>query len=110
MVIATTSARNQIEKAFERLDILKYFKYIFTCSELNTNKREGLIYLNAKEYLGFNPNEILVFEDVSYALKTAKQLGFITVGVEDESSKNSQEEIKNITDYYITDFINLKII
>lgn len=110
MVIATTSDRNQIEKAFERLNILKYFKSIFTCSELNTSKRESLIYLMAKEYLGFNSNEILVFEDVLYALKTAKKLGFITVGVEDEASNNNQKEIKNITDYYITDFINLRII
>ena len=110
MVIATTSDRSQIEKAFERLDILKYFKCIFTCSELKTSKREGLIYLKAKELLNYKTNEILVFEDVLYALKTAKQLGFITVGVEDESSKNKQEEIKNITDYYITDFTNFKII
>lgn len=110
MVIATTSDRSQIEKAFERLDILKYFKCIFTCSELKTSKREGLIYLKAKELLNYKTNEILVFEDVLYALKTAKQLGFITVGVEDESSKNKQEEIKNITDYYITDFKNFKII
>ena len=110
MVIATTSDRSQIEKAFERLDILKYFKCIFTCSELKTSKREGLIYLKAKELLNYKTNEILVFEDVLYALKTAKQLGFITVGVEDESSKNNQEEIKNITDYYITDFTNFKII
>lgn len=110
MVIATTSDRSQIEKALERLDILKYFKCIFTCSELKTSKREGLIYLKAKELLNYKTNEILVFEDVLYALKTAKQLGFITVGVEDESSKNKQEEIKNITDYYITDFTNFKII
>lgn len=110
MVIATTSDRNQIEKAFERLNILKYFKRIFTCSELKTSKREALIYLHAKDYLGFKSNEILVFEDVLYALKTAKKLRFITVGVEDESSKNDQNEIKTISDYYINDFTNLKII
>ena len=58
MVIATTSDRSQIEKAFERLDILKYFKCIFTCSELKTSKREGLIYLKAKELLNYKTNEI----------------------------------------------------
>ena len=104
MSVATTSDKGQIEAAFIRLGIRKYFREIFTCSELQTNKREPTVYLKAAEALDVNPSETVVFEDVIYAVKTAKKAGFFTVAVEDASSLDSREEIKEAADLYIRDF------
>ena len=45
-----------------------------------------------------------VFEDVFYAVKTAKDAGFFTVAVEDAASSDKREEIKKITNLYLKDF------
>jgi len=104
MAVATTSDQGQINAAFTRLDIRKYFQDIYTCSELQTSKREATIYLNAAEALGVIPSEVLVFEDVLYAVKTAKAAGFYTVAIEDAASADKKGEIKKNADLYIQDF------
>ena len=48
-----------------------------------------------------------MFEDVLYALETAKSAGFITVGVEDSESINDRERIMRTADYYVTSFTPL---
>lgn len=54
---------------------------IFTCGQLNTSKREPIIYQRAAKLLGAAPEEIMVFEDALYAARTAKQTGFLVAGV-----------------------------
>ena len=75
MVIATSSEKDHIEKAFKRLGIDGYFEKIFTCSEVGESKSSPLIYWKAAEYLRTKPEETLVFEDAFHALLTAKSAG-----------------------------------
>ncbi len=86
MVVATTSVRDHMEHAFRRLKIDHYFEEIFTSQEVGEGKSSPLIYEKAAGKLGFKPGEICVFEDALYALETAKQAGFLTVGVYDSFS------------------------
>ncbi len=104
IVAATSSDRDVAEKALKKLGLIEYFEKIFTCTEEKTSKEKPEIFLKAAEYIGTNPKETLVFEDALYALKTAKGAGFITVGVYDKSSSDKQEEIKNISDFYLKSF------
>ena len=100
MTIATSSEREHIEAAFERLGIDQYFQKIFTCSEVGVGKSQPLVYQKAAEYLGTTPEETYVFEDVLHALQTAKNAGFRTVAVYDRFSDDDQEEIKKMADHY----------
>lgn len=100
MAAATASYREHIETAFRRLGIDGYFGRIFTCAEVGAGKRYPLIYEKAAEYLGAKPGELLVFEDVLYAVETAKRAGFRTVGVYDRFSAGETEEIKRRADVY----------
>ncbi|MCI8560586.1 MAG: HAD family phosphatase [Dorea sp.] len=102
---ATASDREHVEAAFERLGIAGYFGQIFTCREVGSGKRHPLIYEKAAAYLGWKPEEILVFEDAFYALMTAKKAGFRTVGIYDRFSEGEQEEIKKQADVYLADLI-----
>lgn len=103
-VIATTSDKTQLQAAFTRLGVIGYFRDIITCSELKTNKREPYIYLKATQLLATEINETAVFEDVLYAVKTAKTAGFFTVGVEDTASISDRDEIIKTADLFIGDF------
>lgn len=102
MVIATSSERVHIEKAFIRLEIDRYFEKIFTCSEVGESKSSPLIYRKAVEYLRTKPEETLVFEDALHALLTAKSAGFHTVAVYDEASEKDQEALKKEAEVYVT--------
>ena len=70
MIIATSSDKTHIKKAFERLGILKYFTDIVTCSQIGKGKTSPDIYLACADKLGTAPSETLVFEDAVFAAET----------------------------------------
>lgn len=101
MVIATSGDRDLLTSALKRLGIDSYFNAIFTCTELMTDKHEAKIFMACSEFLNIKPENIAVFEDTLYAVRTAKNAGFIVYAVEDNESINEREEIKALADYYI---------
>ena len=105
MCVETITDRYLVEETLERLGILHYFSEIFTCAEVGHGKDNPIIYRKALEHLDTEKNETYVFEDALFALKTAKADGFTTVGVYDIHEKN-QERMKNLADYYISDYID----
>lgn len=104
MIVATSSHRAYLQKAFERLRIRRYFRDILTCSDLGVSKREGGIYLSAARLIGTPPEYTAVFEDVLHGVLSAKNAGFITVAVEDSSAAQYKEDLYQTADYYIKDF------
>lgn len=107
MVIATTSEREHVEAAFVRLGIMDKFQRIFTATEVGCGKHKPDIYMAALRALKLSAEEVWVFEDVCYAIETAAQAGFHTVGVYDRVSDRFQEPVSNIAELYTTDFTNI---
>ena len=101
MNIATTGDVRLVHAAFGRLGIDGYFEHIFTCTELNTTKREPFIYQKAAEAMNCRPEETLVFEDALHAVETAVNAGFVTVGVAEKANQRDREKIKEFADYYL---------
>ncbi len=101
MAAATSSRRNHVTKALQRLGLLPYIQRIYTTGELGTSKHEPDIYLLAASEMGLPPEEILVFEDSLYALTTAKQAGFRTVGVFDALGETDQAKLEETADCYL---------
>ena len=108
MVIATSGDRELLQSALALNEIAGYFDGIFTCSELGTDKHDSKIFLACAESLGLEPQNIAVFEDVLYALETAKSAGFMTFGVYDASSINDKQRIIETADYYVENWRNLR--
>lgn len=102
MTIATSTDRCHIEAALQRLNLLHYFKKIFTCSEVGCGKQHPLIFRQAAECMHTRPEETWVFEDACHAARTAYQDGFQVVGVYDESSADVQEELKKVCHLYVS--------
>lgn len=108
MTIATATDRPMIEAAFKRLGWEKYFKRIFTNTEIGKGKDHPDMFLKAMEVMGSNPESTWLFEDGAYSMKTGRKLGLNVVGVYDFFNANKQEEVKALADFYIEDWKNYK--
>ena len=104
MNVATAGHKEYAEAALARLGMDQYFQEILTCSELGKGKHEPDIYLQCADALGRKPEEIAVFEDAGYAIETAKNAGFITVGVRDMSNGDDWQQIRETADYTLEDW------
>lgn len=107
MVVATSCDRQVFERALARLKVINCFDRIFTNTEIGTGKEKPDIYLAAAEHMGTLPKDTWVFEDALYAIHTAKNAGFRTVGVFDASNLESLDEIKRTSDIYLEKLDNL---
>lgn len=103
MIVATSSMREHVEKAFARNEIADYFQEILTTGEIGKSKHDPLIYQLAAKALGEKPEEILVLEDSFYALETAKNAGFHVVGVCDINGEENQEKLALESEAYVED-------
>ena len=101
MAAATSSPRMHIEKALSRNGLLGYIDKIYTTSEVGVSKHSPDIYNLAADFLKTKSEETLVFEDSLYALKTAKEAGYVAVGVYDEKGESNQAELENQADLYL---------
>ncbi|WP_276885963.1 HAD family hydrolase [Allobaculum stercoricanis] len=104
MCIATAMDKQLANEALLRLHVRDYFIQIVTTQDVGSGKTNPKIYLKALEYLKTEKQETLVFEDAYHALVTAKNEGFVVVGVHD-GYESIQTEIQKISDYYITDYL-----
>lgn len=110
MVAATSSPRGHIEAALRRLGLLDYFRRIYTTSELGASKHSPDIYRLCAAFLGTEKSETLVFEDSLYALKTAAEDGFATVGVCDLQGESNQQGLRESADYYLKNISDYSVI
>ena len=101
MTAATSSPREHVERALERNGLLSFISKIFTSEEVRSSKHSPEIYDAASSFMGTTPQETLVFEDSLYALKTASEAGYVTVGVFDADGEKDQEGVRETSDIYI---------
>ncbi len=108
MCIATVTDRYLVEAALKRCGVREFFSEIFTCAQVGRSKEEPVIYRVAREHLGTDKTETVVFEDALYALQTAKADGFVVAAVYDVHEDN-QKNMKSIADFYIEDFSDVDL-
>ena len=89
MAVATATEIHLATAALRRLDVLEFFSGIYTCEMVGKGKREPDVFLAAAEHLHTPPEETLVFEDASFAARTAHEAGFPVAFVHDEVSAKS---------------------
>ena len=104
---ATSSPRSHIEKALTRNKLLSYVEVIYTTGEIGISKHSPDIYNKAASYMKLTPAEVLVLEDSLYALKTAKEAGYKTVGVYDKDGETDQAGVEATGDVYIRNLTEL---
>jgi HAD superfamily hydrolase (TIGR01509 family) len=114
MILATATDRDMMEAALHRNNIYDFFERIFTCSEVGASKLTPLIYHKALEHLGCEKQEVLVFEDAHYAIRTATEAGFRVAAVADKwvhlyGEQLPQEEILRVSEMFIEDWREVRL-
>lgn len=107
MCIASATPLYMIDTALRRLNIIDVFEFISSCDEVGVGKNQPDIYYYAAKKLEADPWEIVVYEDADFALITAKEANFYTIGVYDESFHDKRKNIELISDMYIESFKEL---
>lgn len=108
MYVATATHRRLTEKALKTAGIDHYFRGIVTSADAGSHKSESAeIYEMAMRRMQSNKQDTVVFEDVLYAIRTAKAAGFRVAGVYDSMSEADQPEIQRLSDYYIRSYEEL---
>ena len=105
MAAATSSPREHVTAALERNGMLPYVGRLLTNAEVGTSKHSPEIYDAAAEFLGFAKEQVCVFEDSLYALKTAARAGYRTIGVFDKNGEPNQRGLEESAEVYV---LNLK--
>lgn len=101
---ATATDRYLVEAALKRCGLLSYFSGIFTCTEVGCGKESPLVYEKAREFLGTPKEQTVIFEDMLFAVQTAKKAGFLTAGVADDAAIAERSDLRKTADVLITSF------
>lgn len=109
MVIFTASDFQLVEKALLRLDVIHYFKYIFTCENFGFTKKQKESYIKIAERIGYKKNECIVVEDALYAIKTAKAGGFTVKAIYDQNNQKDWLDICKIADENYISFMEMEV-
>lgn len=98
--VATVTYKSLADAVLKRHGIYKRLDFLLTVKEYPLGKKNPDMYTGGAEILGIPPENILVVEDSLHCIETARDGGFVTAGVYDESSANESGIIKNTADYY----------
>ena len=101
MCVASATAEHLMESCLTRLGVRDYFDFLLSCETVGAGKRNPLVYHVSAERLGAAPQEIAVYEDAFYAVKTAKEAGYYVVGVYDDSAAKNWKTIETLADEII---------
>ena len=99
MAIATASDIRCAEAFIKSNNLTEYISIITGLEEVSRPKNYPDIYLKAAKRLSVDPSECIVFEDALTAIKAAKSGGFLVCGVQDDSSRCDEEQIKKKSNF-----------
>ena len=103
MCVASATAEDLMDACLGRLGVAQYFSFLLSCETVGTGKNRPDVYCEAAKRLGAQSEDIAVYEDAHYAAKTAKQAGFYTVAVRDDSNQPHWETLTALADEVILD-------
>lgn len=105
--ILTASPHEVLDPCLKRLGIFELFDNVWSCDDFETTKANPEIYKMAAEKMGVSVSDAIFLDDNYNAVKTARDAGMRVFGVYDKSSEEYTEEMKSISERYISDFSQL---
>lgn len=107
MAIATANDDSLYQPCINRLGIGEYFDEIADVNSTKEGKQSAKIYKDLAKKLGYEPENVLVLEDMPTCIKTAFKSGFITVAVYDDNSNAYDQVKKDNSHLFINSFKEL---
>ena len=106
--IATSNNRELAEGTLRNNKILHLLDAVWTADEAMAGKPAPDVYLRVAESLGVTPERCLVFEDIPMGILAGKNAGMKVCAIDDWFSKKQEEKKRQLADYYIKDFDDIK--
>lgn len=103
LAIATATDDFLVEAALGRCGVRKYFSALVTCTHVSHGKDRPDVYRAAMERIGTGREDTAVFEDSLKALRTAREDGFLTVGVHDPYERD-QAGLQALASFYLKSY------
>lgn len=107
MSIFTACVPEHCRAALEHHQLMPYFEQIIYAQELGVDKKSPAIFRKIAEMLQVTPKDCVLFDDSLSACKAAKAAGMTVVGVHDPFFKDSEPDMRELCDQYITGFNQL---
>jgi HAD superfamily hydrolase (TIGR01509 family) len=105
--ILTASPHEVLDPCLKRLGIFELFDNVWSCDDFETTKANPEIYKMAAEKMGVSVSDAIFLYDNYNAVKTARDAGMRVFGVYDKSSAEYAEDMRGISERYISDFAEL---
>ena len=100
MVIATLTPRPLVDICLGKFGLKEYFEAYYTPEEYPEGKRGTRIFFDIMKHFGASAEDVWLFEDSLYSVKTAKALGMHIVVTEEETQKHNREKLLALADVY----------
>lgn len=83
MAVASSTNIKLLEKALRRIDLIDCFEFIITPDSSPYNKGQKEFWKLACHKLDEKPENVMLYDDALYAIKSAKSVGIKTCGIKD---------------------------
>ncbi|MCR4911887.1 MAG: HAD hydrolase-like protein [Bacilli bacterium] len=107
IALATANSEELYLPCLMRLDIHKYFSLVMDVNSCKEGKDSPEIYDKISQRFGLSRNQVVVFEDMITAEKTAYEAGYYVIGVNDKSSVTHPEENQKYCHAFIENFYDV---
>ncbi len=97
VVLFSATANELLNDSFKTTGLDEYLDYVYSASNMNTTKTNGIGFLKIIELENVKKEDALVVEDIYHAIKGAKEQGFDTLAIYD--NQDDWNEIINISNY-----------
>lgn len=101
MAVASSTPPRLLRTGLERAGLADAMKAIVSVEDVNSSKREPLVYDVARAALGTERAETWGVEDALYAVRTLKRAGYRTLAVFDSMTAGTPEELAAEADVFV---------
>lgn len=105
--LVTSNSLVLCEAALKADGVYDDFDTFVTSEDVKHGKPDPEGYLMAAERLGVTPSECLVAEDLPAGITAARKAGMRVISIEDEYSKRVENEKRQLSDDFISDYREL---
>lgn len=102
--IATSNSRELVDAVLKALHVEELFDSVRTACEVKCGKPSPDVYLLVADDLQVSPEKCLVFEDIPKGILAGKNAGMRVCAIDDETSRNQNEQKKALADYFIHNY------
>ncbi len=109
MTVASSSPKQYLIAGLEHCGFAPYMEEILSVEDVNSTKREPVVWDRAREIMGTSLEFTWGVEDSAYALDTLRNAGYRTIGVHDNDDAGPIEVLTAKADHAVMSFEDLSV-